>query len=142
MTSPSGLPAKTWTHVATTYDGATMRLFVNGTQVASQPATGPLDASTSPLEIGGSLVDGGPFAGLIDDVRVYNTALTAAQIQTDMTTPIASARPASDGAGLCPTRPTAEPGVERDRPAGGHGGPGGARHGRTDATATAHRCGS
>ena len=69
VTRPSALPAQTWTHVAVTYDGATLRLFVNGTQVASQPATGALDVSASPLEIGGSLVDGGPFAGLIDDVR-------------------------------------------------------------------------
>ena len=95
VTSPSGLPANTWTHVATTYDGATLRLFVNGAQVASQPATGRLDDSSSPVEIGGSAIDGGPFAGLIDDVRIYNTALTAAQIQSDMTTPIASAAPAA-----------------------------------------------
>src|SRR4029079_12849633 len=48
------------------------------------------------LEIGGSVDEGGAFAGLIDDVRIYNTALTAAQIQGDMTTPLVSARPASE----------------------------------------------
>ena len=95
VTSPSALTAHAWTHLATTYDGAMLRLFVNGIQVASQPATGPLVLSTSPLEIGGSLVDGGAFTGLIDEVRIYNTALTAAQIQTDMTTPVTSTTPAA-----------------------------------------------
>ena len=70
--------------------------------MASQPATGPLSGSTSPLEIGGSVTDGGAFAGLIDDVRVYNTALTAAQIQTDMTTAVGSAIDTQ-----APTAPTA-----------------------------------
>ena len=55
--------------------------------------TGRLADSSSPLEIGGSATDGGAFAGLIDDVRVYNVALTAAQIQSDMTTPVATAPP-------------------------------------------------
>ena len=98
VTSPSAIPAQTWTHVAVTYDGAMVRLFVNATQVASRPANGLIAVSGSPLEIGGSLVDGGPFAGLIDDVRVYNTALTAAQIQADLTTPIANAAPAAAAA--------------------------------------------
>ncbi len=92
VTSPNALPANTWTHVAVTYDGAMVRLFVNGTQVDSQAASGLIGTASTPLEIGGSLVDSGAFAGLIDDVRVYNTALTPAQIQTDMTTPVASAK--------------------------------------------------
>ncbi|MEP7310457.1 MAG: LamG-like jellyroll fold domain-containing protein, partial [Acidobacteriota bacterium] len=100
-TSANTVPFNTWTHLATTYDGATVRLFVNGTQVASRPATGVFDVSTNPLEIGGSLVDLGAFAGLIDDVRVYNTPLTLAQIQTDMTTPVATASDTQ-----APTAPT------------------------------------
>jgi hypothetical protein len=83
------LPLNTWTHLATTYDGAAVRLYVNGTEVSSRPATGPLRESTTPLEIGGSMADGGTFAGLIDDIRLYATALTSAQIQTDMNTPVA-----------------------------------------------------
>ena len=64
-----------------------MRLYVNGTQVASSPAqTGAIATSTNPLQIGGDSLYGQFFAGTIDDVRVYSTALTAAQIQTDMTT--------------------------------------------------------
>ena len=101
VTSSSALPPGTWTHLAMTYDGSMLRLFVNGTPVAGRPATGLLGVSASPLEIGGSLVDGGPFAGLIDDVRVYDTALSPAQIQGDMTTPVGGA-----GDTQPPTAPT------------------------------------
>ena len=71
-----------------TYDGTTLRLYVNGTQVASTAHTGAIATSTNPLQIGGDSLYGQYFAGLIDDVRVYNTALTATQIQTDQATAV------------------------------------------------------
>ena len=82
------LPVNTWTHLAATYDGTTMRLYVNGVQVASQAQTGAMAASTNPLQIGGDSLYGQFFQGTIDEVRIYNVALTAAQIQTDMNTPV------------------------------------------------------
>jgi hypothetical protein len=85
---PSALPAGTWTHVATTYDGTTVRLYVGGTLVASAPATGSILSSSSPLSIGGTAAYGEYFNGRIDDVRVYNRALSAAEIQQDMLTPV------------------------------------------------------
>ena len=78
---------------AETYDGATLRLYVNGTQVASTAHTGAITTSTNPLQIGGDSLYGQNFAGMIDEVRIYNTALTAAQIQTDQTTPITPTGP-------------------------------------------------
>ena len=89
----SALPVNTWTHLAVTYDKTTVRLYVNGTQVSSLAATGAIASSTNPLSIGSDAIWGQYFSGLIDDVRVYNTALTAAQIQTDMTTPVAPPAP-------------------------------------------------
>jgi hypothetical protein len=84
------LPVNTWTHLAVTYDGSTIRVFVNGSQVGSQAATGAITSSTSQLQIGGDSVFSQYFKGSIDDVRVYNAALTAAQVQTDMATPVGS----------------------------------------------------
>ncbi len=78
------LKANTWMHLAVTYDGTTMRLYTNGVQVASRAQTGAIATSTNPLQIGGDSIYGQYFAGMIDEVRVYNVALTAAQIQTDM----------------------------------------------------------
>ena len=84
----AALTASTWSYLTETYDGSTLRLYVNGTQVASTAHTGTIATSTNPLQIGGDSLYGQNFAGLIDEVRVYNVALTAAQIQSDMATPV------------------------------------------------------
>jgi hypothetical protein len=84
----TALAANVWTHVAGTYDGSVVRLFVNGVQVASTTVSGPISTSTGPLRIGGNSLWGEYFQGVIDNVRIYNRALTAAQIQTDMKTPV------------------------------------------------------
>ena len=84
----SALATNTWTNLAETYDGATLRLYVNGTQVSSLAHTGNIATSTNPLQIGGDSIYGQYFKGTIDEVRVYNAALTAAQVQSDMNTPI------------------------------------------------------
>jgi hypothetical protein len=85
---PAALPLDTWSHVAMTYDGATVRLYVGGTQVATRAATGAARVTTGALRIGGNAVWAEWFAGRIDEVRVYNRALTAPQIQADMAAPV------------------------------------------------------
>jgi hypothetical protein len=82
-------PLNAWTHLAATYDGTTQRLYVNGTQVATRATTGSIRASTGALRIGGnSSWNDEWFAGLIDEVRLYNRALSATEIQGDMTRPV------------------------------------------------------
>jgi hypothetical protein len=84
----AALPVNTWSHVAGTYDGTTLRLYVNGTQVTSKAVTGSIVSSTGPLRIGGNSIWGEYFRGRIDEVRIYNRALSAPEIQADMGTPI------------------------------------------------------
>jgi methionine-rich copper-binding protein CopC len=88
----SVLPLKTWTFLSATYDGTTLKTYINGTQVGSTTIKGSIFTTTDPLRIGGDW-DSEMFTGLIDNVRIYNTALTQAQILTDMTTPVTSAPP-------------------------------------------------
>jgi regulation of enolase protein 1 (concanavalin A-like superfamily) len=63
-------------------------LYVNGVQVASQAQTGTIATSGNPLQIGGDGFYGQYFAGIIDEVRIYNRALSAGEIGMDMTTPV------------------------------------------------------
>src|SRR5262249_57064121 len=87
-----------------TYVGAPLRLYVNGTQVASTAHTGNITPSTNQLQIGGDSIYGQFFRGLIDEVRIYNVALTASQIQTDMNTPVSGGAPPD-------TTPPTQPGA-------------------------------
>ena len=73
---PPQLASGTWSHLATTYDGSTLRLYVNGAQVASQAATGAITGTSGPLRIGGNAIWPEWFSGQIDDLRIYNRALT------------------------------------------------------------------
>ncbi|HEX2971031.1 MAG TPA: Ig-like domain-containing protein, partial [Tepidisphaeraceae bacterium] len=86
----SALPLNSWTHLAATYDGFSFKLYVNGTQVGRQYRMGSLVSATGALRIGGNSVWGEYFSGLIDEVRIYNRALTQAEIQSDMNTPLVS----------------------------------------------------
>jgi subtilisin-like proprotein convertase family protein len=88
--APSPLATNTWTHLAVTYDSTMIRFYVNGSLVASAPETALITASTSPLFIGGDQTMGQYFNGRIDEVRVYNRGLSAAEIQADMNTAIPS----------------------------------------------------
>ena len=82
------LALNTWSHVAGTYDGLTVRLFVNGLQVGNTAYTGTIGTSAGVLRIGGNSLWGEFFQGRLDELRIYNRALSAAELQADMTTPI------------------------------------------------------
>ncbi len=81
------LPVGVWSHLAGTYDGTRLRLYLNGTQVATTPRTVPLTTSSQPLTIGAD-VYGEFFQGTLDEIRIYNRALSATEIQSDMAVPV------------------------------------------------------
>jgi hypothetical protein len=86
--SGPALALNTWTHLASTYDGTTLRLYVNGVERAALSAGGAMAASSGVVRLGGNSLWGEFFRGKIDEVRIYNRALGAAEIQSDMTTPL------------------------------------------------------
>ncbi|HPD48141.1 MAG TPA: NosD domain-containing protein [Anaerohalosphaeraceae bacterium] len=73
------LPLNEWHHIAASYDGAIMTVYVNGKVIATQPADFQIGTNNMPLCIGGRR-GVNSFNGYIDDVCVYNRALTAAEI--------------------------------------------------------------
>src|SRR5439155_16725780 len=99
--APSGLAVNTWTHLAATFDGAMVRLYVNGVQVTSQAQTAPLVATTGTLQIGADSYAGENLARRMEEVRIYNRALSGAEIQNDMNSPVSATPQAPD-----PTPPT------------------------------------
>jgi hypothetical protein len=82
------LPLNTWTHLAASYDGANLKLYTNGLQTGTIPLAGAIATSTGALRIGGNNIWPEWFSGQIDEVRVYNKALTQAEIQADSGRPI------------------------------------------------------
>ena len=74
------LPLNTWTHLAVTFDGvSTFRFYINGSLTATGSGTlGPVN--NFPLTIGKAGSCGYLFKGLIDEVELFNRALTAEEI--------------------------------------------------------------
>jgi len=80
ITVASGLPEATWSHVVASYDGATMRLFINGAQVGSRASPTPLLAGGT-LELGaGAGGASGFLAGDLDDAALYDRAVTRSHV--------------------------------------------------------------
>lgn len=69
-----------WYHVAYTYDGSNISIYVNGQIAATAPITGTAVHSTEPFGIGRRTDNSMPFAGDIDEVLFYNYALTDAEV--------------------------------------------------------------
>lgn len=67
-------------HVAATYDGTTLKLYVNGAQVASTASKGSITAPST-FTVGARSDFAGSWAGVIDDAAVYDRALSAAEVE-------------------------------------------------------------
>lgn len=78
-------PTNQWTHVAVTYNGSAVAIYYNGVLQTSAARSGSLTTSSDPLIIGCKLATscaaGDAFNGTLDDVRLYNRALSVEEIQ-------------------------------------------------------------
>jgi hypothetical protein len=73
-----------WTHYAAVYDGAYFRLYLNGTQHGTPtPVSGSVATTANPLRMGKHYGSDsyGFLDGTVDDVRVYNRGLSAAEVK-------------------------------------------------------------
>jgi PKD repeat protein len=82
-----------WTHIVTTYDGLYQRLYIGGKEVAKSKINGQIQQSTGALHIGGNSLWGEFFKGYIDEVRIYNRALTVDEVNYNLQTAISVSNP-------------------------------------------------
>ncbi|RBN50187.1 LamG-like jellyroll fold domain-containing protein [Flavobacterium psychrolimnae] len=81
-TFDTALNVSQWYNVATVYDGNNLKLYLNGALVATQAASGSIVADASLLTLGKNpIANTKYFKGKIDEVRVFNVALTDSHLQ-------------------------------------------------------------
>ena len=83
IASSGDLVAGAWRHAAVTYDGATLRLYLDAVEVGSTPLTGAVDVDASvAVAVGAQPAGAGPrfFDGWLDDVRILQRALNTDEI--------------------------------------------------------------
>ncbi|ADB17731.1 autotransporter-associated beta strand repeat protein [Pirellula staleyi DSM 6068] len=80
LNSTESLAVGQWHHVAVTKDGSTISLYINGNLSASTTLPGVPVVDASPLTIGKAATIHQDFPGRIDEVALYGSALTRAQI--------------------------------------------------------------
>ncbi|PYK29702.1 MAG: hypothetical protein DME57_09485, partial [Verrucomicrobia bacterium] len=105
------LPVGSWSHVALTYDGTAIKIYVNGIQIDSLPKTGNLDGTDAEVAIGGRNADDLQLVGLVDEVEVFGRALSASEI---------AAIYGAGGAGKCRSCTSAPAGMTHWWPANGN----------------------
>lgn len=83
-TSVNNILLNQWTHVAGTYDGANIKVYINGVLEATTAYSTALIPATEEMKIGGGLSNGSEyFPGLITDVRFWTIAKTQSEINTN-----------------------------------------------------------
>lgn len=96
LNSTPQMLAGRWYHVAGTYDGSMMRIYINGVEVGASAYSGVIEGGNYDLNIGKIAYTSGGFRyfdGNIEEVRIWNTALPQAQIKDYMCQKMSPAHP-------------------------------------------------
>jgi hypothetical protein len=86
LSTNTSISLNTWHHTAATYDGSTMIIYINGTQVTTKAQTGTITTNTNILAIGQQTGYGEYFGGRVGGVKVYNRSLAATEISHNYNT--------------------------------------------------------
>ena len=78
----------TWVHVVGTYDGQNIKIHINGVLKGTTPRVGTISSKTTNVIFGNNPASTRPFNGIIDEVKIWNKALTQAEIQTEYSSSI------------------------------------------------------
>ncbi|MBE0638302.1 MAG: choice-of-anchor D domain-containing protein, partial [Bacteroidales bacterium] len=98
VNSPTSILNNVWHHVAATYDGSLIRLYINGDEVINLPASGNLRQNNQPVKIGSwHSADANYFNGNLDEIRLWNYARTEEEIQTGMYSSLSGSEPGLAG---------------------------------------------
>jgi hypothetical protein len=96
-TANNVITADTWHHILCVYDGAKMYVYVDGVEKASQSQSGTLDTTSGVSSVGSVSGGSGEWTdGVIDEVRIYTRALTAAEVTARYDDTKDGTRPAAD----------------------------------------------
>jgi hypothetical protein len=68
------------------FNGLTAQFYVNGTMVSSKSLVASITARGMPLRMGADADPGQFYKGMLDNVRIYNRALSGSEVTTDMNT--------------------------------------------------------
>ena len=79
--APLSSPVGVWTHVAATYDGSTVRGYINGSQVLTQTVTLQLSTRTADVYVGNYAGTSLPLDAKVDELTIFNRALSGSEIQ-------------------------------------------------------------
>jgi hypothetical protein len=80
--SQSAFSSNAWYHLAVTYDGLKLKMYLNGTLDKTVSAIGAINSATSDMILGSTPSGLNSLQGELSQIQIYSSALTAADVQT------------------------------------------------------------
>lgn len=86
VTSNTAIQPGDWRHVAATYNGSLITLYLNGREIGTGAQTGNIVSNTANLEVGRGIAANSFYNGQIDELKIWNTSRTSLQIRNSLHT--------------------------------------------------------